>query len=904
MRRAFVMGSNGPVGPTQLRYALNDVEKMRTLLSEPRCDFKVESPSSESNIWSVYEQLAEIASSCDSDDTFICHFSGHGRLVRGSLFLLWNDSDTNKLPNTALSVARIMETLSYCKAQSRLLILDCCHAGAVVNMPKNGDEATVDEIIIKPDNYLVLVAGARSEKAREIEKLQGGFLTVNICDAIGEKIDEADLDKDGRISIDDLKKWLENRFKQYNQTIPQEYHVPLPYLYGQYRGEIFLTLPSSNNLHVEAVVDSEETSPYQALDPFSKKTAGFFFGRKQVVKDLKKALEKSNLVLLVGNSGSGKSSVVKAGLTPELEKDGWQVLEPVVPWVEPVSYLKYEIAQRLFGETEKIKDVHNLIDTNGLASITQHIPGEKPILIIIDQFEEVFTVCSQKSEQRRFIELLTKVAYTSVSRLKVIATLRADFVQDCLKHPPLAPFIQNQSVFIPELEDEDLKQVIIEPANNLKYSFDEGLVESIMEQISQEENFLPLLQFALTELWKGRDKKARKITANQYLKKGGILGVLNRRAEEIYRSFNEQEKVWTKRIFMKLVRTGVGEKDTRQRQPKQKLLAISGNNPEQQEAIQSILNKLIKERLLVTGNDIEGVAWIDLAHEALMEGWAQFSLWRKENRELRRLCDKVEDAHREWLQSKKDPRFLMMGGLLVQIEEKWSDMEQELSDETKEFYELSKSSQYKIDGFIQQKLEKLDKEYQLEIHKYQIESLQSQLETKEYRFQLDAKEAQIEIYKEHNQSLEKIISILAEKPNNIVVRANVESKTFDNQPKEHLTYNFQGANISGDIVMNNYASEQKQSLAEAAAEIQKLLEQLDKTYSKNETAEEMTTSQKMAVASEVIERIERDPTLKQRLINALKAGGTEALKELLNHPASSFVIGAVKGWQKDDISKD
>ncbi|NEP49828.1 MAG: hypothetical protein F6K65_13850 [Moorea sp. SIO3C2] len=242
------MGSNGSAGSAQLRYALNDVENMTTFLSDPRCDFKVKSPSWESDIWAVYRQLSEIASLCDSNDTFICHFSGHGRLVRGSLFLLWNNSDTNNLTNTALSVEIIMKALSYCKAQSKLLILDCCHAGAVINMPKNGDEAAIDEIVIKPDNFLVLMAAARSEQAREVEELKGGFLTANICDAIAGKLDEADFDKDGRISIYDLKKWLENRFKQYNETVPRQYHVPLPYLYGQYRGEMFITLPDHNNV--------------------------------------------------------------------------------------------------------------------------------------------------------------------------------------------------------------------------------------------------------------------------------------------------------------------------------------------------------------------------------------------------------------------------------------------------------------------------------------------------------------------------------------------------------------------------------------------------------------------------------------------------------------------------------
>ncbi|NET42702.1 caspase family protein [Okeania sp. SIO2B3] len=904
MRRAFVMGSNGPSG-LRLRYALEDVERMRNALLNPRCGFDVQSPDLECKVGEVYDRLSDAALSCNSDDTFICYFSGHGRLFKGSLFLLWNDSDINKIPQTALSTSRIMEILSYCDAKNRLLILDCCHAGAVVNMPKNGDEATANRIVIKPKNYLVILAADRLEQAREIPELQGSFLTANICDAIGEKLNEADIDGDGRISFDDLKKWLREKPQEYNKKLSEEYHVPQPIFYGEDRVEFFLTLPSINSLQTESFIASKETLPYQALDSFSSKTADFFFGRKQVVKDLQEALEKSNFVLLIGNSGSGKSSVVKAGLIPELEKNGWQVLDPVVPWTEPVSYLKYEITQKLFGEKEKIKDVLDIIETNGLTSITDHIPGEKPILIIVDQFEEIFTVCSQKSEQRRFIELLTQVADASGSRVKVVVTLRADFVEDCLNHKPLAPLIQNQSVWIPDLEKDDLKDVVVEPAKKLNYSFDEGLPEAIIKEVSKEKNFLPLLQFALTELWKQRDKKNQKITATQYVKQGGILGLLNRRSEEIYQGFNEQEKALTKRILLKLVRTGIGNKDTRQRQPKQKLLAIAGDNLE---AIQNVLNKLIKERLLVTGKDAEGIAWVDIAHEALMERWEQFSLWRKENRELRRLCDKVEDYHREWLESTKNPRFLMMGGVLLQVEENWSDIEEEFSAEAKEFkefYELSKSAQNIPEEFLKQKLEEQERKHQIELQKYQIDALQNKYKIDLYKSQLEAKDTQIEIYKENNHNLEKILLNFSQNQTNIVVKLDLDSeKKTDEQPKEDLSYNyFQGANISGDVVMNNrdvvmsnYASEQKQSLAEAAVEIRELLEELDKNYSEDRAFQEMTDFEKMTIASKAIQVIESNPTLKERIISVLKTTGTDAFKEALDNPIANILVAAFQGW--------
>ena len=254
-RLAFVMGSNGPAGSTQLRYALNDVEKMKKALSHPRCGFEVESPSEESKKWEVYDRLETITSSCSINDTLICHFSGHGELLHGKLFLLWNNTEANNIRQTALSIDNINQILTECKAQNKLLILDCCHAGAAVNRAKNNDQA---KITIQDDNYLVLLASSRLERAREIEELQGSFLTSNICDAIGEKFNEADLDKDGRISTDDLKNWLERQYLEYNKQKKEEDRVPQPYLHGQFKGKIYLTLASSNSLETENVTDSEE----------------------------------------------------------------------------------------------------------------------------------------------------------------------------------------------------------------------------------------------------------------------------------------------------------------------------------------------------------------------------------------------------------------------------------------------------------------------------------------------------------------------------------------------------------------------------------------------------------------------------------------------------------------------
>jgi WD40 repeat protein len=231
---------------------------------------------------------------------------------------------------------------------------------------------------------------------------------------------------------------------------------------------------------------------------------------------------------------------------------------------------------------------------------------------------------------------------------------------------------------MPPLVGAELEQAIALPANLQGYRFEDGLLGEIIQDVGKEQGCLPLLQFALTELWEKRDSQKHQLTVEQYRVMGGVIGALDRHAEAIYQSFTEQEQEWIRRIFLKLVRTGEGQKDTRQRQPKAKLLAIGSDS-----VISDVLDELIQGRLLVSGE--EGV---DLSHEALMEGWQRFAQWRKENRELRRLIDRLEDALQEWQKNPQDEN-LMMGGLLAQVREKWQELELDLDVAAREFYQRS-----------------------------------------------------------------------------------------------------------------------------------------------------------------------------------------------------------------------
>jgi formylglycine-generating enzyme required for sulfatase activity len=243
-RRAYVFGSNGPVTAelTPLRYAVRDADQIAGVLAAPRCGFKVRRPVPGATVAAVLTELEEVAENCGPDDEFICYFSGHGVLEGGSLLLLWDETDLVRRPlATGIPISRLMTALSFCKARNKLLILDCCHAGAAASALglKSGARLPIKDIGIVAANHLMLVAGDRLDRTREFDSLGGGFLTTSICLALSGTASPAG--DSALISIDDLHHWLQERTKTHNRISRDR--VPTPYLVGQRRGEFLLTQP-------------------------------------------------------------------------------------------------------------------------------------------------------------------------------------------------------------------------------------------------------------------------------------------------------------------------------------------------------------------------------------------------------------------------------------------------------------------------------------------------------------------------------------------------------------------------------------------------------------------------------------------------------------------------------------
>ncbi len=650
----------------------------------------------------------------------LIYFAGHGFEVPGlgskkKGYLATSDGTSDG--RNAILFSDLNDLIRESRLSSLVLIVDCCHAGSFLE--RTLLESTLTAFKEKQDYYL-MTACRSFERAREGEA--HGVFTA----AVLQGLQANNADSEGAVTGDRLFDFIQRELRQSGQE---------PIRTGTGRS-ITLVNYQPQEQTVTAIVDEqgEVVCPYQGLQAFTAAQREFFFGRKRIVEAIKQNLEQQTFVPVIGASGSGKSSVVRAGLMPWLEESGWRILEPIKPGFEPLASLRGVFEPFFKRSRSEIQALHQLVhhDSVGLAGVMERIPGNERYVLIVDQFEELFTVCASESDRQRFIELITQVATVSNARLAVVTTMRADFLEPCLHYPALHYLIQAQTVFMPPLTGIDLRDAITEPAKRQGYIVEDALLLQILEDVGKEPGFLPLLEFALTKLWEKRDTENYLLTLKQYEKLGGLIGSLNLHAERVYHyqdyevelpseARDPQEQEWIKHIFLMLVRTGDGERDTRQRQPKARLLAISGDTSEAREVLNDLLEELVQGRLLVVGKEGLNTNWIDLAHEALIDGWKQFVEWRSLDRDLRKLLDRLRDALRQWQNSLCDNE-VMMGGLLVQVRENWEFLEPQLDKIEREFYWRSIAYEQNRIADLEQALAQAQQR-QVEVEKTEIKAL-------------------------------------------------------------------------------------------------------------------------------------------------------------------------------------
>jgi DNA-binding SARP family transcriptional activator/WD40 repeat protein/energy-coupling factor transporter ATP-binding protein EcfA2 len=404
--------------------------------------------------------------------------------------------------------------------------------------------------------------------------------------------------------------------------------------------------------------------PFKGLASYDVADAAFFFGRERVIADLVARLTSGTFVGIVGASGSGKSSLLSAGLVPALAagalpgSERWRLVL-VRPGPEPCAEL-----QRVLGD-------------QALRSALDRLrPGER-LVLAVDQLEEVFTACGDEEERALFLATVAEAAADRDRRAILVVALRADFYGHLAGYPRFAELLSRNHVLLGPMERDELARAIELPARRARLQVERRLVEALVADVAGEPGALPFLSTMLLELWRLRETNALRLET--YRAAGGVRGAIARLAEQVYGQLPEVERRRARTILLRLA-AGEG-------------LAVARRVPldeldlERDEEVRQVLDALTEARLLTISNGV-----IEVSHEALLREWPRLREWLEEDRDARRLHSDLIERAREWHARGRDRSDLYRGVRLTSALEWAAAHEQELNETERQFLAASRQA--------------------------------------------------------------------------------------------------------------------------------------------------------------------------------------------------------------------
>ncbi|MGI8999212.1 MAG: BMP family ABC transporter substrate-binding protein, partial [Candidatus Limnocylindria bacterium] len=404
--------------------------------------------------------------------------------------------------------------------------------------------------------------------------------------------------------------------------------------------------------------------PYLGLQHFDVDDRERFFGRRRLTEQIVERVRGMRFLAIVGASGSGKSSLARAGLVADLQGDaqpGWLV-RVLTPTAHPLQALALAMTRgnESVTATETLEnDLRQSPRSLQLAAIrlVEAEGGRRSrVLVLVDQLEEVFTLCRNEAEAARFIECLIEAATAPDGPVTVVVTLRADFYASCAAYPALRRAIAQDQEFIGLLSPAELREAIEEPARRGAWEFAPGLVDLILHDVGEEPGALPLLSHALLETW--RRRRGATMTLKSYWESGGVGGAIARTADRVYeQGLTPDQQVIARSIFLRLTQLGEGTQETRRRVDREELVPVAADGQEQLDAV---LARLVGARLVTVS---EG--YVEVAHEALIREWPALRGWLDADREGLRIHRHLTESAGSWVSSGKDPGELYRGARLA-----------------------------------------------------------------------------------------------------------------------------------------------------------------------------------------------------------------------------------------------
>lgn len=437
--------------------------------------------------------------------------------------------------------------------------------------------------------------------------------------------------------------------------------------------------------------------PYKGLNYFEEVDADLFVGREALTEKLVERIfstlgnleeREPRFLAVVGASGSGKSSLLRAGLVPALRWDK-KSAEWHIHTITPTAHPLESLAIGLTEDQETVSVAADLMDNMAQDPRSLHLFASRRLaadknnflLLVIDQFEELFTLCHSERERASFIKNLIKAASEVGGQVIVLIALRADFYAHCANYLDLRKGLAKQQEYIGAMTLEELRRAIEEPAQRGRWELEPGLVDLLLHDVGDEPGALPLLSHALLETWQRR--RGRTLTLSGYTSSGGVHGAIAETAESVYvDQLTKQQQSIARRIFLRLTEFGdeTSATDTRRRVKLDELVL----RPEEASSTIKVLQKLADARLISTTTES-----VEVAHEALIREWPTLQGWLEENREGLHLHRQLTEAAQEWKATDCLPDLLHRGVRLAKALDWASSHDDEMNPLEREFLEAS-----------------------------------------------------------------------------------------------------------------------------------------------------------------------------------------------------------------------
>ncbi|WP_375476965.1 caspase family protein, partial [uncultured Nostoc sp.] len=621
-------------------------------------------------------------------DRILFYFAGHGIALEalenqeGPVGYLIPQDATLGDSNTYLPMQELHDALNALPCRHMLAILDCCFAGAFrwaslkrEILPKITVYKERYDRFISDAAWQVITSAADDQKALDFLGMRGEVKEGNevhspfakaLFDALRGTDKKADSNDDGIVTATELYSYLRDQVEVVTEKNYKRQTPSLCPLRKHDKGEFIFLLPNFDRDKLEdAPPLNLENNPYRGLQSYDEKDSNLFFGRENLIKQLYQQVvsNKQTLTVVLGASGTGKSSLMKAGLLPCLrdsQEHKFQILDPMRPGESPLSAL----AQMCLPIATTITVAELAKDEQALANIVERWSQTTPqikLLLAVDQFEELITLCKSDEQREQFQKLIKNAIAKYSDKIHVVITLRLDF-EGQFQNSILKDFWNDDTRFVvPPMTQDEFREAIEKPASEKVVYFDPpSLVDELINEVVQMPGALPLLSFTLSELYlkyleERRDNRALK--KEDYEELGRVVGSLTKRANQEYDRLVASDPAYentVRQVMLRMISLQGGDLARRQ-VPKSELIY---SDKKESDRVQTVIKRFSEARLIIEGSNSQGEPYVEPAHDALVEGWDKLLKWKKEEDII--LQRRLTAAAEEWesVASKQQPSGL------------------------------------------------------------------------------------------------------------------------------------------------------------------------------------------------------------------------------------------------------